>query len=68
MRASLTAGGRQRLVAEQMLRHLSDPVQSMRDTLRQHSESGLDLRRHHPSPSFVPLQSLIPSRTLLELT
>ncbi len=41
----LSAEGRQRFVAEHMLRHLSDPVQSMRDTLRQHSESGLDLRR-----------------------
>lgn len=42
---SLAAEGRQRLAAEQMLRHLSDPVQSMRETLRQHSSTGLNLRR-----------------------
>ena len=31
--------------AELMLRHLSDPVQGMRDSMRQGSGTGLDMRR-----------------------
>ncbi len=43
-RGMLAAGGRQRLVAEQMLRHLSDPGQ-VREHIRQHSGGGLNLAR-----------------------
>ena len=46
-RGVLMAGGR-RLVAEQMLRHLSDPGQVSRDLPRQHSDSGLTLARCAP--------------------
>ncbi|CAL8463580.1 g3114 [Coccomyxa elongata] len=59
-RQALTAGGRQRLVAEQMLRHLSDPGQVTREHLRQHSGTGLNIARNMllvnslSSPTYLP--------------
>ena len=67
--ASLRERSRQFLTAWEPIWPADDLTRSaFRRRLRLHSESGLELRRHHPSPSFIPLQSLIPNRTLLELT